>query len=119
MSSPIKFEHRELENQFNQREFVLKTIEQINKDLNGISTQILSIELIDKNSVYNKILNELQQIISSIVNKNPSMLPQFIYRVDIKESEFMAALNDSTHQNLAEKILIREAQKVFLRMKFS
>lgn len=119
MGSLIKFAHGELENQFNQKEFVLKTIEQINKDLIGVSTKFLTIELTDKNSVYGKILSELQQIISTIVDHNSSILPQFIYRVDIKESEFMDALNDSTHKKLAEKILIREAQKVFLRMKFS
>jgi len=103
---------------FNQADFVLQTILQINKDLNGLSLQVIIPETIDKNSIYDDLRSKLQIIIKNL-SQNNSSLAQFIYQVDLKESEFIDSLNDSTLSILAEKVLIREAQKVFLRMKFS
>jgi hypothetical protein len=102
----------DLSNQLSEISFVDMTIAQITKDFSRMS--------LDFNFVPNSEIDIKSHLISQIENAtkklNADKLQQFIYLVDVKETDFIFANQDSEFFNvLAQKILVREAYKVFLR----
>ena len=93
--------------------FVKKTIEQIEKDFNRSNIEIKFHESTSKESIEKAILN--------VISKLPmEKLKELIYLIDIPEVEFRKAQGlKFFYIILSEKILRREALKVFLRNKFS
>jgi hypothetical protein len=93
--------------------FVRKTIEQIEKDFNRSNIEIKFHESTSRESIEKAILN--------VISKLPmEKLKELIYLIDIPEVEFRKAQGLKYFYNtLSEKILRREALKVFLRNKFS
>lgn len=115
-----KLNNDEIEKFFDQEEFVNRTIAQIQKDLAGLYDEELRIANDDSNTFLEQIVDLLIPIISILSKRHPEQLSQFIYRVDMKERDFHEALmKDNSFRILAVQIIRREAQKVFLRMKFS
>lgn len=106
----------EISNFLSNADLVQKTIEQINKDFYrcGRAVQLLySHEFSPQKELSTKIATELKKL-------NITELQQFIYAVDLQESIFLKAISQNDdYQSLAEKILEREALKVFIRNNYS
>ncbi len=114
MSVLIKSE-TEIGNFLRTDEFVQATIAQTNKDLIGVSERLLVFDETATNQL-DSLRDQLMQIV--VAMQNPERIAQFIYRVDLVESDFRNALKDENWYDLAFLILRREAQKVFLRHHF-
>ena len=104
----------------NDEAFVQKTLEQIEKDAQGYIDVPKFISNNDK--IYVNSVAWISSILHRIMEKNRAQFLQYLYRVDIPEKIVHPILKDwseSSYQELAKIILQREAQKVFLRAKFS
>lgn len=107
----------ELALSFYNEEFVLKTLEQINKDLSGLESAEVVFNIDFERDVLEQLIDQLATILLKMNNRN---IQQFIYRVDLKESDFLKSVSkEDDFQELAFLIIRREAQKVYLRSKFS
>ena len=102
---------------FSEEEFVLATIQQIHKDLAGL-VKLENDLLIDFGfDIYPQIEGHLKTILSQMTD---SLIQQFIYKVDLKEHDFLNALSAQDEYNkLSFLIIQREAQKVYLKIQFS
>jgi hypothetical protein len=110
----------DLTNFFNQKEFVASTIAQINKDLQGLYYEDYSIDLDLSDNLLQDSISALTPILTSLSKRMPEQLSQFIYKVDLNEKKFFDSISaDSSLENLSYLILEREAQKVYLRKRFS
>ena len=96
-------------------DFVEKTMAQISKDFNrcGIDFEFqLQSDLLLKEQVVTEIRN-------AIVKLSSTELQQFIYTIDLNENDFLKAvtMNDDL-LTLSEKIVQREALKVFIKINY-
>lgn len=107
----------DLKTYFSQEEFVVKTCQQINKDMVGLIQNPLEFNV----DLEQDVLEQLVRIVAQNLKKMSDLhLRQFIYKVDMKEQEFESNLNRQLGiEDLAFKVIRREAQKIFLRIKFS
>ncbi|MBK6526409.1 MAG: hypothetical protein IPG07_13215 [Crocinitomicaceae bacterium] len=65
-------------------------------------------------------IHALSPILTILSKRQPEQLSQFIYKVDLAEKKFFDSISsDQTLTHLAHLILEREAQKVYLRKRFS
>ena len=102
----------ELKKTFETAKFVEKTCAQINKDLNGLSDVIIS-----NRQLNDPLVDLIEQMIPIIsVMKD---LQQFIYEVDLPEKIYINAVSQLNWHELSYQIIRQEAQKVFLRDRFS
>ena len=102
---------------FDREEFVQKTVEQINKDLTGLEASEVNFNIDFEEDVLGQLIGQLAFVLLKMDSRN---IQQFIYRVDIKESQYLHAVSkEDDFQELAFLIVRREAQKVYLRAKFS
>jgi hypothetical protein len=103
-------------NELQNNSFVEMTISQITKDFARVSV-FFSFEKNEKLELKTQIIEQIEKTISNLTSIE---LQQFIYLIDLKETDFHSA---SHHENfleiLSEKILYREAYKVFLRKYYS
>ncbi len=102
----------ELKKAFDTTNFVDQTCAQINKDLIGLSDAIIS------NRQLNDPLEDLTEQLIPIISAMKD-LQQFIYKVDLPEKIYINALSQLNWHDLSYQIIRREAQKVFLRDRFS
>jgi hypothetical protein len=105
----------QLKSQFKIEGFVEKTIKQINKDLASYSNQSIAQDC-ETNSL-TLLMKELTPIIKELFAENN--LEQFTYRVDLNEKKWIYFTQGFDFEYLCEQIIIREAQKVYLREMFS
>lgn len=104
---------------FDNQQFVLKTQQQIAKDFakfNLLFSDSFEIEPISKDEIERLI----GQLLVDLMKQGETRLLQLLYTIDLSEKEFLHITTDPNFiQLLSEKILFREAYKVFLRTKFS
>ena len=103
-------------NELKDLSFAALTIAQITKDFARISVGFNFVK--DKKiELKNQLIAEVEETISNLTSIE---LQQFIYLIDLKETDLHFA---SHHENfleiISEKILYREAYKVFLRKYYS
>ena len=101
----------------NSPEFAANTCAQINKDLNGVSLASVVLNANDSMTVLEHLVQQLNPILEKLTEE--SKLSQFIYLVDLNEFEFKKALAQQSFDELSYLVIKREAQKVYLRMKYS
>ena len=66
------------------------------------------------------ILNAIGEKLGEIMKEGETRFLQLMYTIDIPEQEFLAATTQTDFlKQISEKILFREAYKVYLRMRFS
>ena len=98
---------------------IKETVNQLNKDLEIVSSKIIFSG--NKNSAFNEITNQLCKIISSI-RKKPSSLASLLYRVDISEKQLASITKNFSGNDfifkLAETILYREFIKISIRLHY-
>jgi len=108
----------ELQGHFNNEAFVLKTQQQIAKDFAKFNlnfSEIFETDPFTKEEIELQIADHLVDI----MKYGETRLLQLLYTIDISEKQFLQLTTKANFiQELAHKILFREAYKVFLRMKF-
>jgi hypothetical protein len=105
---------------FNQKEFVASTITQINKDLQGLFFEDYVIDIDHSENLLHDSIAALAPILTILSKRQPEQLSQFIYKVDLNEKKYFDSLSkDHSLKHLSFLILEREAQKVYLRKRFS
>ncbi|TNE77122.1 MAG: hypothetical protein EP333_01345 [Bacteroidetes bacterium] len=100
-------------------DFERKTRIQIAKDF---ATQDLyfSNNFEDSTGDYNKLINEISELLIILMKKGERPLLQLLYTIDLPEKYFLEIVQDpQLPELLAELILRREAYKIYLREKFS
>lgn len=109
----------QLNTYFDNQQFVLKTQQQIAKDFakfNLYFSDSFETEPISKDEIERLI----GQLLVDLMKQGETRLLQLLYTIDLSEKEFLHITTDPNFiQLLSEKILFREAYKVFLRTKFS
>lgn len=104
---------------FDNQQFVLKTQQQIAKDFakfNLFFSDSFEIEPISKDEIERLI----GQLLVDLMKQGETRLLLLLYTIDLSEKEFLYITTDPNFiELLSEKILFREAYKVFLRTKFS
>ena len=107
----------ELSHFLDKEEFVVRTLDQINKDLGGLEASEVNFNVDMEKDVLPQLVGQMAYVLVKMESRN---IQQFIYRVDIKETDFLNAVSkEDDFQELAFLVIRREAQKVFLRYKFS
>ncbi len=112
-------DNNQLSTFFGDEDFILKTQQQIAKDF---STFNLLFPKDFQNLVYSKesIESLIGEQLAEIMKEGETRLLQLLYTIDISEKQFLEITSETNFiQLLAEKILFREAYKVFLRAKYS
>lgn len=113
-------QNKNLNSLFNQKDFVVSTIAQINKDLQGLYYEDYTIDLEHSDNLLQDSINALAPILTALSKRQPEQLSQFIYKVDLNEKKFFDSIShDQSLEHLSHLILEREAQKVYLRRRFS
>lgn len=111
--------YAELQNHFNNEAFVLKTQQQISKDFakfNLFYSDSFETNPFSKEEIEAQIANQLVDI----MKQGETRLLQLLYSIDVAEKDFLHLTTQPNFvQELARKVLYREAYKVYLRMKFS
>ncbi len=109
----------QLNSYFQNQQFVLKTQQQIAKDFakfNLYFSDSFEIEPTSKDEIERLI----GQLLVDLMKQGETRLLQLLYTIDLSEKEFLHITTDPNFiQLLSEKILYREAYKVYLRTKFS
>ena len=99
--------------------FVQDTVNQICKDFARCGWGIDSVFLV-RTLVKNEIEELLAEKLVEIMKYGETQLLQLIYIIDIPEKEFLSIISEPNFpQLLAEKIVLKEAYKVYLRSRFS
>jgi hypothetical protein len=109
----------ELISYFSNKDFVLKTQQQIEKDFAKFSLYLpesFVLEALDKDSL--EVL--IQEKVTEVMKYGETQLMQLLYTIDIPESDFLHHITAPNFlENISQMILKREALKVFFRMKYS
>ncbi len=105
----------QLETEFTDPEFVLKTQRQIAKDfgISGISFRE-DFEAISQD--YDRIIDQIGEKLSELMTLGESQTLQLLYQIDIPQSDFLALTTDPNFiDKMSALILRREAYKIYLR----
>ena len=106
-----------IKNFFSKEEFVLKTCEQIQKDLLGLTAVNQDFNIDFNQDVMIQMVDLMQLELKSL---SGGELQQFIYKVDLNEQVFNTAMaQNDDYEELIFLIIQREAQKVYLKHKLS
>jgi hypothetical protein len=107
----------DIKNFFSREEFVLKTCQQIQKDLLGLSTLNQNFDIDFDQDVMLQMVDLMRL---ELKNLSRTELQQFIYKVDLNEQGFNTAISQNDdNEELIFLIIQREAQKVYLKHKLS
>jgi hypothetical protein len=105
--------------EFSKEKFVHDTVNQICKDFSRCGWDLDSV-LLNSNLVKTEIEELLAEKLVEIMKLGETQLLQLIYIIDIPEKEFLSIISESNFpQLLAEKIVLKEAYKVYLRSRYS
>ena len=101
---------------FDKEQFVEKTYQQINKDLDSAELSLDWSNITLQEDILPQLIAELIPMLKSLPAEK---LSAFIYRVDLPEKHFLLFLKEQNYEQFAFEIILREAQKVYLRQHFS
>ena len=105
--------------EFSNEKFVQDTVNQICKDFSRCGWELDSVSF-NRTLVKTEIEELLVEKLVEIMRHGETQLLQLIYIIDIPEKEFLSITSQPNFpQLLAEKIVLKEAYKVYLRSKFS
>ena len=116
MSIPIP-NLNEVVKYFNREDLIQKVIEQLKKDFNWFSYNLV---LEGKEETpYLELFNKILPIIDDLLNDNYTKLLSLLYRIDIEEDFLNKKLKENKHADTAEiitdLIIKRALQKVIIR----
>lgn len=119
MNENFLLQKEELEQQLQKTTFILQTQRQL---INDFAKFNLFFPEYFANTPQSKeiVENSIERLLTELLLEGERRLLQLLYTIDIPEREFLSLLSSNTFlSSLSEKILLREAYKVFLRSKFS
>lgn len=108
----------ELKNQFSNKVYFTKLVNQLSKDFALVG---LSVDLNSCNNI-EKLQAQLKEDLHFFSVNQPRALVQLFYSIDINENQLSELLNKKAtdyYTKLSKTILLREAQKVILRIHYS
>ena len=111
--------YSELDAYFDNASFILKTQQQLSKDFAKFNLDFP--ENFDSEAYKKEEIEELISVrITDLMKEGETRLLQLLYTVDLSENQFLHLTTQPDFiTKIAEKILFREAYKVFLRAKFT
>lgn len=94
--------------------FVVDTKEQLKREFLKVGIEL---KLDESMMTKTEIVQELSQELSAILDQHPQLLAQLFYSIDLSEEKVKSAMNfdENISDNIAELILIRAAQKVYIK----
>lgn len=98
--------------------FARKTCEQLNKEFERVGiTLALDTNKHDIQTIVNHIASEL----TLVLEQQSALFAQLIYSIDLPEKQVNTIMSNSASimQDLSHAFLIRAAQKIYLRERFS
>lgn len=108
----------QLESEFLDPEFILKTQRQIVKDFYSSGIRFgaeFEIEALSYLEIIDKVGEQLSELMTS--GEQPTL--QLLYQIDIPQSDFLALTTDPEFiSKMSELIIKREAYKVYLRARY-
>ena len=98
--------------------FARKTCEQLNKEFERVG---IALNLDTANHDMNQIVDYLAKELTLISEHQSSLFAQLIYSIDLPEQQVNTIMQTSATimEDLAQAILVRVAQKIYLRERFS
>lgn len=101
------------------KKLITETIIQIQKDFQPYADELWYEGEIE--NAYNSILEQLASLIAVLLQKEAQAFMNILYRVDIPDKHFKRILDyaEDTSEELADAIIKREFQKVWIRLHFS
>lgn len=99
-------------------QFAKKTCQQLIREFNKIG---IDLRINESTRDVNQLIHELKLEIDAIISNASHLLAQLFYSIDLPEEKVNKALESENDvaESIAKAILIRAAQKVYLREKFS
>ena len=108
----------QLETEFTEPEFVLKTQCQIAKDF-GTTGISFNEEFESSTQEYGYIIDQIGEKLSELMALGERQTLQLLYQIDIPQEDFLALTTDSDFiTKMSLLILRREAYKVYLRARY-
>ena len=112
-------EFQALQQSLNDADFVIKTQEQIAKDF-GKFNLFFPEEFRTTALTKEAIESLLAERIADLMQEGETRLLQLLYTIDLPEKEFLSLTTQADFlAQLSERILFREAYKIYLRKKYS
>ncbi len=110
----------EINSFINEEDFVERTCQQIIKDFSTIYPKDIDFRFNENGTLLNQLIEQISFLLEDISKMGTSTVLQLMYTIDIPENQYYNSLGfDDSNQKLAFIIIRREAQKVYLRNKFS
>lgn len=99
-------------------DFAQETCKQIIKEFEKVGVA-LSLDINEKDTAI--ISKKIAEELDAIIGNAPHLLAQLFYSIDLPEEKVKAAMekNDFIEEGIANAILIRSAQKVYIRKRYS
>ena len=99
--------------------FAQKTYRQIVREFSKIGIALK--ENCDADITKENIISIVSEELEAMLNHNPQLVAQLFYSIDLPEEKIKKTIEEgeSVVVNIAEAILYRSAQKVYLRERFS
>jgi hypothetical protein len=98
---------------------ILMLQKQVYKDFELLSNRFPD-NFLEENYSLEEIRFFIKDNLTFVMEKNESKTLQLFYTIDIPEKQFLSLVSgENPIENLSEAILLREAQKVYFRMKYS
>jgi hypothetical protein len=111
--------HADLDLYFNNGQFALDTQKQLAKDFAQYNLSFSADFTIEPHSI-GEIEQQIGECLIELMKEGETRLLQLLYTIDLPEKEFLRLTTEPEFIHLlSERILLREAYKVFLRRKFS
>lgn len=111
----------ELSPYYNRTDLLEKVVEQIKKDFNWFSFEIIFTN--KKESAYLELFHQILPLVDELLNDNYPKLLAMLYRIDIEEDFLNKRLKESaqvdTDEVITDLIIKRELQKVIIREIYS
>ena len=119
MSDLIKTES-DLNSFINEGDFVERTCSQINKDFSTIYPKEIDFQFNSNETLLKQLIYQLSKVIDEVSKMGSGTMLQLMYTNYLTENKYYNSLGyDDSSQKLAFLIIQREAQKVYLKNKFS
>jgi hypothetical protein len=115
---PEKLNAQNLSAQLTSAELQNQLLQQTCKDL-GVESFSISAGTPD---FFNQMRQEIYRVMKSVIELQPHLLPNMIYRIDLNETSINKMLSSphiDTAAELTEAILQREMKKIYIRNVFS
>jgi hypothetical protein len=104
---------------FDRAEFVEKTKAQIVKDFSRLQIDCDAV-LLENAHTQEEMIQLIEQALFEVIQQGETQLLQLLYLIDLPEAKFLSLLGrPELLPTLSYEILKREAQKIYLRNKYS